>query len=112
MYDNLIVMCEQCHVQHNQGKEPDTAAIKERKRHLIRKTLTRYGVNALKMAARRRIGVVGFPYMLHHLVELRYLAEEEPQMGYSVGDDYLDVTVRFTITPSGKRLEADWLRWD
>ena len=52
--------------------------VTERKRHLIMKTLTQYGVNALKMASRNEFGMVGMAFLLYHLVDLGYMQQEEP----------------------------------
>ena len=46
-YDNQIVICWNCHQRHNQKKGISINDIKERKKILIQKTLTQYGVNVL-----------------------------------------------------------------
>jgi len=107
-YDNQIVLCYNCHDQYHEKNRRRRGLTRDqvvsRKRHLIMKTLTQYGVNALKRASRDAKGVVGFPFLLHHLVELGYMRQEEMQMAY--GD--LEVTSRFTATPAGRRLVKLW----
>ena len=105
-YQNEIVLCYECHLQHNQEKEPTTQQIKDRKRTLIHRTLTQYGVNAIKKAQRNEEGVVALPFLLHHLVDLGYMKEEESQMDYGE----LTVTARFTITDQGRNLYSLWLK--
>ena len=81
-YDNQIVLCHNCHQRHHQGKGLLHAQIEDRKRHLIEKTLTTYGLNALKIAHRNNFGVVAMPFLLYHVVDLGYMSKEEEQMGY------------------------------
>jgi hypothetical protein len=110
-YDNQIVLCYNCHGQyHEKGRRPKLLTrpqIVSRKRHLIMKTMTQYGLNALKRASREREGIVGFPFLLYHLVELGYMKQEEVQMTYGE----LEVTSRFTATPRGRRLMRQWFDW-
>ena len=106
-YDNMLVICYNCHMRHNQGRPPTRQEIEDRKRHLIAKTLTQYGVNALKIAARNSFGVVAMPFLLYHLVHLDLMSQEEVQMGYGEQED---VTARFAITDSGRRFVQRWLR--
>ena len=106
-YDNQIVLCHNCHNCHNHDKGLSTEQIEERKRHLIEKTLTTYGVNALKISDRNNFGVVAMPFLLYHVVELGYLSKEEEQMGY--GKQH-DATARFAITEPGRRLLQKWFR--
>ena len=51
-YDNQIVLCRNCHNSHHQGKGLSTKQIKERKRHLIEKTLTTQRQNAFEKEER------------------------------------------------------------
>ncbi|MFY9726291.1 MAG: hypothetical protein WB579_19640 [Bryobacteraceae bacterium] len=104
-YDNLIVLCHNCHHAHHNDKGLTTRQIKDRKRHLIEKTLTTYGLSAMKKAERNKFGVVAMPFLLHHLVGLGYMTEEEQTMGYGEQDD---ATVRFAITERGKSLLSEW----
>lgn len=69
------------------------------------KTLTQYGLNALKIANRNGFGVVAMPFLLFHLVDLSYMTKEENQMGYG---DQEDATARFSITKSGRELLKKW----
>lgn len=104
VYENTIVLCHNCHHQHHQGKGLEAAKIEERKRHLITKTLTQYGLNALKIADRNEFGVVAIPFLLYHLVDLGLMTKEESQMSYGP----VDVTVRFAVTPRGRDLLGRW----
>ncbi|MBC7926494.1 MAG: HNH endonuclease [Bryobacteraceae bacterium] len=101
VYDNMIVLCHNCHHRYHQNKGISGQQITDRKRHLILKTLTQYGLNALKIADRNGFGVVAMPFLLYHLVDLGYLAKEENQMGYG---DQEDATARFAITGKGKEI--------
>ncbi len=105
-YENEIVLCSKCHLRHHQGKGLTTEQIKDRKRTLIHRTLTQYGVNAIKKAHRNEEGVVALPFLLHHLVDLGYMTEEESQMDYGE----LTVTARFTITDRGRNIYNLWLK--
>jgi len=105
-YENTIVLCHNCHQRHHQDKGITRAQIETRKRHLIQKTVTIYGVNAMKIAARNNFGVVALPFLLYHLVDLGYMTKEEAQMGYG---DQADATARFAITEKGRKVLAKWL---
>ena len=106
-YDNLIVLCNPCHTSYHRpsSHEPTMEQIENRKRNLIHKTLTTFGLNAMKIAARNKFGVLGFPYMLYHLCELGYMTKEEAQMGY---EEIEDVTARFAITEHGENVLNKW----
>jgi len=108
VYDNTVVLCHNCHQRHHQGKGPSRNQIEDRKRHLIQKTLTQYGLNAMKIASRND-GVVAYPFLLYHLVDLGYMTKEEDQMGY--GGQH-DATSRFAITAKGKKLLNKWFSQD
>ena len=95
VYENKIILCHNCHHKYHQNKGLTTEHIKTRKRHLIQKTLTQYGLNALKIADRNNFGVIAMPFLLYHLVGLGYMTKEEDQMGYG---DQEDATARFAIT--------------
>jgi coproporphyrinogen III oxidase-like Fe-S oxidoreductase len=104
-YDNLIVLCHNCHHAHHQDKGLSTQQIEDRKRHLIQKTLTTYGLNAMKIASRNNFGVVAMPFLLYHLVDTGYMTKEEEQMGYGEQED---ATARFAITERGRSLLSKW----
>ena len=79
--------------------------LKNRKRHLINKTITTYGLNAMKIAKRNNFGVIALPFLLYHLVDLGYMSKEQDQMGY--GEiDY--ATSRPAITGKGKSILDKW----
>jgi hypothetical protein len=83
-YDNLIVLCHNCHHMYHEGKGATKAELVQLKRRLILKTLTPFGTNAMKIAYRKGI-VVGMPFTLLHLVELGLL--EEGEVISSISDD-------------------------
>ncbi len=104
-YDNLIVLCHNCHHSYHNKKSLTEEQIRDRKRRLIQKTVTTYGLNALKIAARNNFGVVAMPFLLYHLVDMGYMTKEEEQMGYG---ELEDATARFAITEQGQLLMAKW----
>lgn len=104
-YDNRIVLCHNCHNGYHQNRGVTAAQITDRKRHLIKKTLTTYGLNALKISHRNNFGVLAMPFLLYHLVDMGYMTKEEDQMGYGDQDD---ATSRFAITEDGRRLLSKW----
>jgi len=104
-YENLIVLCHNCHHKITSNKDLTKSQIIDRKRHLIHKTITTYGLNALKIAKRNNFGVIAMPFLLYHLVDLGYMTKEEDQMGYGEQED---ATARFAITKKGKDLVKKW----
>lgn len=104
VYENMIVLCHNCHQRHHQDKGITRVQIAERKRHLLLKSVTQYGLNAMKIADRNGFGVVAMPFLLYHLVDLGYLKKDEHQMGYGEQED---ATARFSITPKGREI----LKW-
>lgn len=107
VYDNTIALCHNCHIQYHEEKGVTLEQINDRKRHLIQKTLTHYGLNAMKIADRNDFGVVAMPFLLFHIVQLGYMTKEENQMGYG---GQKDVTARFAITSLGRDLLRKWFR--
>ncbi len=105
VYENTIVLCHNCHTRYHQQKGITEDEIRTRKRHLMHRTVTTYGVNALKIAARND-GVVAMPFLLNHLIDLGYMSKEEDQMGYGAQSD---ATARFAITGRGRAVLAQWL---
>jgi hypothetical protein len=106
-YGNMVVICHNCHHRHNHEQPPTRREIEDRKRHLIAKTLTQYGMNALKIAARNGYGVVAMPFLLYHLLDLGLMSKEEAQMGYGEQED---ATARFAITAGGRDFVQRWLK--
>jgi len=104
-YDNQIVLCHNCHQAYHQKCVLTKTTITDRKRHLIAKILTQYGVNALKIACRQEDGVPAQPFLLHHLVDLGYLHAGEEFMYH--GD--LLVLATFSATDAGRDLVKKWL---
>lgn len=75
------------------------------------KTLTPYGVSALKLATRNNFGVAATPFLLEHLVEMGFLKYMEEISSYGdVGEGGLQVAseARFEITPEGLRIYNKW----
>jgi hypothetical protein len=104
-YDNQIILCHNCHIRYHQNKGLPEVEIKNRKGYLIEKTLTTYGLNALKIANRNDFGVIAMPFLLYHIVDLGYMTKEEDQMGYGKQND---AAARFAITESGRSLLQMW----
>jgi hypothetical protein len=104
VYDNAIVLCHNCHTRYHNGKGISSEQIRARKRHLIAKTITIWGLNALKIAERNGEGVVAMPFLLYHMVNLGYMAKREQQMGYGT----IEATARFEITARGRALLVEW----
>ncbi len=102
-YDNLVVICHNCHTSYHQGKGLEKSEIKKIKKRLIQRTLTQFGVNALK-EAKRKSSVSGAPYVLSHLVDMGYLDFDELLMG---DPDRFDICV-YKITDNGKELLDKW----
>ena len=102
-YDNLIVLCHNCHTSYHQGKGLKITSIKKIKKRLIQKTLTQFGVNALKEAKRKK-SVSGAPYLLSHLLEMGYLSFSEILIGEP---DRVDIGI-YEITDKGKELLSKW----
>lgn len=57
-YDNEIVLCHNCHHRYHNNKGISKEDIENLKRILITKTLTQYGINALKSCYSNSIGVM------------------------------------------------------
>jgi len=104
-YDNLIVLCHNCHHKVTNNKGLSKEKIENRKKHLIQKTITTYGLNAMKIAKRNDFGVIAMPFLLYHVVDLGYMTKEEDQMGYGKQSD---ATARFAITEKGKSILNKW----
>lgn len=104
-YDNLIVLCHNCHHKITNNKGLTREKIEERKGHLIQKIITIYGLNAMKIAKRNNFGVIAMPFLLYHLVDMGYMTKEEDQMGYG---EQNDATSRFAITEKGESILDKW----
>ena len=107
-YDNLIVLCHNCHNCHHQGKGISQEDIQKKKKHLIRNTLTQFGLNALKEAYRKD-RVYGLPFLLTHLLEMGYLsfAHATNSRG-GTGKKKIVVEAEYLITDKGKALLEKW----
>jgi len=110
-YDNRIILCYSCHQRHhNSDGDVSRKDIEDRKRRLIMKTLTQFGVNALKIADRTG-HLVGAPFLLVHLVELGYLRLEAEHDVFSAEEKKdVEVTNQYSISAEGKRVLNTWLR--
>ena len=104
-YDNIIVLWHNCHHSFHNDKGLSEEEVRGRKRHLIHKTITTYGLNAMKIAMRNDFGVIAMPFLLYHLVDMGLMSKEEDQMGYGAQSD---ATARFAITESGRALLSKW----
>lgn len=117
-YDNKIVLCHNCHCCHHEGKGPTAAELKEIKRRLIVKTLTRLGLNAMKRANRRSV-VVAMPFTVDHLVEYGFLKHlkdvtvwvedetQDPTVAVE-GPGRVVVDAEYSITDDGRKLLEKW----
>jgi len=77
--------------------------IKKIKKRLIQKTLTQFGINALK-EAKRKESVSGAPFLLSHMLEMGYLRFHELLMG---DPDRFDICI-YVITKKGEDLLNKW----
>jgi hypothetical protein len=108
-YDNKILLCHNCHDSHHLGKGATESTLRDIKRRLIIKTLTRPGLNALKLAYRQG-RVVAMPFLVNHLVEYGYLAqaEEVSSLSDDLGSDEIVIDAVYTISAEGGRLLEKW----
>ncbi len=106
-YDNRIVLCQNCHCRFHSKKEINKERIHTAKKRLIAKTMSHFGLNALKIAKRNKFGVIAMPFLLYHLVDLGLMEKKESQMGYGEQED---ATALFSITEKGKIFYDKWFR--
>ncbi len=108
-YDNRIVLCHNCHCRYHDDKGITRIEIEDRKRHLIVKTLTLYGLNALKIACRKGM-VAGTPFLLNHLIDLRMLRHKHDLeiMAESDTNTEVVVTAVYEITELGSSVLTRW----
>lgn len=106
-YANQIILCRNCHGAFHENKGITNTEIINAKRQLIFKTITIYGINAIKIAIRNDFGVIAMPFLLYHLVDLGLMTKEEDQMGYG---EQNDATSRFAITEKGKTFYRQWIK--
>ena len=109
-YENQIVLCHNCHNRYHARKGITGIQIRTRKRHLIEKSLTPYGVNALKMAARNKVGVAAAPFLLFHVVDLGYLKKEKAIFTYGNREGEVELDAKFSITTRGRKVLDEWLK--
>jgi len=109
-HENQIVLCHNCHTRYHAAKGVTDSHIRARKSHLIAKSLTPYGLNALKIASRNKIGVAAAPFLLLHVVDLGYLKKEETIAGYGHSGSEVEVEARFSITRRGRSVLEQWLK--
>jgi len=108
-YENLIVFCHNCHHQITKEEADSRQKIKKIKRLLIYKTLTPWGINAIKMAYRSNGEVVGPEFLLSHLVDMGYL--EKTGYAFKGGiKDETEILSKFKITLEGHALYNNWLK--
>ncbi|WP_156404472.1 HNH endonuclease [Curvibacter sp. PAE-UM] len=107
-YDNKIVLCHNCHQCHHDGTGPSDKQLRDIKRRLIVKTLTRLGLNALKRANRHSM-VAASPFTVDHLVEWGYLkhVEDLSSWGDESGEEFPLESI-YKITDRGRELLQKW----
>jgi len=103
-YDNQIVLCYNCHQRHHEKNTITLKDIKEKKKLLIINTLTQYGVNALKIAYRKKGSIVAIPFLMYHLVDMGYFK----QTGLEMWQDDIDILAKFELTEDGRKLFRRW----
>lgn len=108
-YDNKILLCHNCHQCHHQGRGPTAKELRDIKRRLIVKILTRPGLNALKLAQRQG-AVVAMPFLVNHLIELGYLKYKETMSSWSseAGTEAYDIDAAYEISSDGRDLLKKW----
>lgn len=111
-YDNLLVLCHNCHTTYHRHKGISKAEIVSVKRRCILKTLTPFGLNALKIAYRKRY-IAGTPFTLVHLVELGFLKKEGVNHTMEIRHDdgtsvSIEMGVLYEITSKGKDFFKKW----
>jgi len=104
-YDNQIVLCHCCHHRVHNNKGITQKEIKKIKKILIYKTLTQYGVNALKIGFRKNGKIIATPFLLCHLVDMGYMKQTDVHMW--TGE--VDILAVFELTDEGKELYRNWL---
>ena len=109
-YDNLIVLCHNCHHRKTNGKGITLDQIKKLKKSLIYKTLTLYGVNAIKTCVRNNYGIAATPFLVNHLVELGLLKFTEEISSYGSNGHEVSTEALYQLTDEGKRIYDKWLR--
>ncbi len=109
-YENQIVLCHNCHKRYHDGKGVTERQIRDRKRHLIAKSLTIYGLNALKIASRNKVGVPGAPFLLLHLVDLGYLKKGKMVSSYGEAGGEVELEAVFSITELGRSVLKEWFK--
>lgn len=76
---------------------------------LLNKTLTQFGVNALKFAYRNNYGVAANPFHMYHLVDLGLFKQKGDYIqGYEEDGKHVVVEAFFVITQEGKRVYKKW----
>lgn len=103
VYDNQIVLCHNCHHRITNKKGISPKKIKEIKKVLIHKTLTQYGINALKIAYKKGV-IIASPFILYHLVDMGYLKQTD----IHAWTDEVDYLATFKLTNKGRKLYQDW----
>ena len=100
-YENLILLCHNCHIKHHQHPNLlSRKTIQECKRQLILKTITQYGLNALKLASNPKGEFIAHPFMVFHLVDLGYLEQKSEVSSYGE----TTISQIFETTESGKKI--------
>ncbi len=107
-YENQIVLCHNCHTIHHERKGINKRQVIEMKRRLILKTMTVFGLNALKIADREG-KVFAAPFILNHMVDLGYLElVGTSQLGANKDSIPHVVEAVFQTTRKGSRVLKKW----
>lgn len=103
-YENFIVLCNNCHIRYHDNKGIHIKDIRRIKKRLLTETLTQYGINALKIAYRKKAEIACFPFLINHLIELGYLKHT----GEMMWEGDVDYIALYTITDKGKKIFEEW----
>lgn len=105
----MIVFCHNCHHKITEQGADSRQKIIKIKRLLINKTLTLWGINAIKMAYRSNGEVIGPEFLLGHLVDMGYLKKTGWALKGGIKDE-TEILSKFEITPEGRLLYNNWLK--
>jgi len=113
-YENLIVLCHNCQQNLHNKKGITDKEIRRLKRHLVARYLTQAGINTLRLAYKDEAGVIAFPFLVQHLIDMKLLKLIQPvqllKVG-SVGPRALPESTAslYKITEEGNKLTERWI---
>lgn len=105
-YENLLVLCNNCHKRYHDNKGINDKDIEKTKKRLLFETITQYGVNALKIAYRKQAEIAALPFLVLHLIEMGYLK----QTGELFWEGEVDYLAKYLITNKGKKIYEKWIK--